>query len=50
MTLDHRPVDPADLPLLCTFPQNARELFFLFPTATYPLTIEPLAAASIPPW
>ena len=45
MTLDHRPVDPAYLPLLCTFPQSARELFFLFPAATYPPTVEPLAAA-----
>ena len=45
MTLDHRPVEPADPPLLCTFPHSAEELFFLFPTATDPLTVAPLATA-----
>lgn len=45
MTLDHRPVEPADLPLLCTFPHSAEELFFLFPTATDPLAVAPLATA-----
>lgn len=45
MMLDHRPVEPADLPLPCTFPHSAEELFFLFPTATDPPTVEPLAAA-----
>ncbi len=40
-----RPVQEDDLPLICTFPQSAQELFFMFPKADYPLTIEQLAYA-----
>jgi len=40
-----RPVEAADLSQLCTFPQSAEELFFLFPKASYPLTPEQLARA-----
>jgi ribosomal protein S18 acetylase RimI-like enzyme len=36
----HRPVQDGDLPLICQFPQNEQELFFMFPKADYPLTIE----------
>ena len=31
-----------DLTTVCTFPQNATELYFMFPKATYPLTYEQL--------
>jgi GNAT superfamily N-acetyltransferase len=36
--LTHRDVCDDDVPLLCTFPQSAEELYFLFPKATWPLT------------
>jgi ribosomal protein S18 acetylase RimI-like enzyme len=39
-TLSHRPVQPEDLPLICSFPRSAAELFMLFPKATYPLAPE----------
>ncbi|PWB31394.1 GNAT family N-acetyltransferase [Pseudomonas sp. SDI] len=45
MTLTHRPVTAADIDTLLTFPQGARELFFMFPKAQYPLTAAQLAAA-----
>jgi GNAT superfamily N-acetyltransferase len=40
--LSHRLVQLDDLPRICTFPQSADELFFLFPKATHPLTPEQL--------
>jgi len=40
----HRPARTTDLPLIATFPQNAEELFFLFPRAVFPLTAEQLAS------
>jgi len=43
--LTHRPVQEADLPLICQFPRSELELFFMFPKATYPLTVEQLSAA-----
>lgn len=43
--LSHRPVAPGDLPLICAFPRNAEELYFLFPKAHYPLTPTQLQAA-----
>lgn len=38
MSLTHRPVSEKDMPIICGFPQNEDELFFLFPKATFPLT------------
>ncbi|MGE8058067.1 N-acetyltransferase family protein [Pseudomonas sp. NPDC089547] len=38
MHLTHRPVQPDDIPAICSFPQNPDELFYMFPKATYPLT------------
>ena len=43
--LTHRPVQAADIPIICQFPQSAEELFFLYPKATYPLTPEQLQGA-----
>lgn len=43
--IDHRPVHPDDVPLVCTFPETAEELFFLFPKARWPLTPDQLHAA-----
>lgn len=40
--LSHRAVEPADLPRICTFPRSADELFFLYPKATFPLTVDQL--------
>jgi ribosomal protein S18 acetylase RimI-like enzyme len=45
MNLTHRPVEEKDLPLICSFPKNAAELFYMFPAATYPLTVEQLEQA-----
>jgi len=38
-----RPLIAQDIPLLCGFPQNEEELFYLFPTAQYPLTPDQLS-------
>ncbi|WP_054887552.1 GNAT family N-acetyltransferase [Pseudomonas sp. NBRC 111130] len=38
MHLAHRPVQPADIPAICCFPQGPDELFYMFPKANYPLT------------
>lgn len=38
----HRPLQEKDLQSICTFPQSAEELFYMFPKATYPLTPEQL--------
>lgn len=40
-----RPVDQQDFARICGFPQNAEELFFLFPKAVYPLTPSQLREA-----
>ena len=41
----YRPVDPSDFNVICKFPQNAEELFFMFPKAEYPLTEKQLEVA-----
>ncbi|MDR3043165.1 MAG: GNAT family N-acetyltransferase [Desulfovibrio sp.] len=41
----HRPVEDADLSDICAFPRDADELFFCFPTATFPLTSRQLREA-----
>ncbi len=38
----HREARPEDLPLICPFPQNAVELYYMYPRATFPLTYEQL--------
>ena len=38
----HRPLQKKDLQSICTFPQSAEELFYMFPKARYPLTPEQL--------
>lgn len=43
--LSHRLVRPEDVPRVCSFPQSAKELYFLFPKATYPLTPKQLDRA-----
>ncbi|RQW84439.1 MAG: GNAT family N-acetyltransferase [Geobacter sp.] len=45
MPLTHRPVEDKDLRIICGFPQNEDELFFLYPKATYPLTPSQLRTA-----
>jgi RimJ/RimL family protein N-acetyltransferase len=40
--LTYRPVQEADIPFICRFPQSEHELYFLYPKASYPLTIEQL--------
>ncbi|ALU61364.1 GNAT family N-acetyltransferase [Pseudomonas syringae] len=41
----HRPLEEKDVPLICELPQNADELFYMFPGATYPLTASQLGQA-----
>ena len=45
MHLSHRPVQPDDIPAICSFPQSPDELFYMFPKATYPLTPPQLSEA-----
>lgn len=40
--LIYRNLLPSDLEIICKLPQNQRELFFMCPSADYPLTIEQL--------
>jgi len=41
----HREVTDDDLVLICSFPKSAEELFLLFPSAAYPLTVPQLKAS-----
>lgn len=43
--LEHRPVEKRDFEQICQFPQNAEELFFMFPKAEYPFTLSQLETA-----
>lgn len=43
--LKHRPVEKRDFKQICQFPQNAEELFFMFPKAEYPFTLSQLETA-----
>lgn len=43
--LQHRPASAEDLPDIVRFPQDADELFFAYPKASWPLTVGQLAAA-----
>ncbi|WP_119144403.1 GNAT family N-acetyltransferase [Pseudomonas reidholzensis] len=45
MILQHRPVKADDIKTICSFPLNARELFYMFPKAQYPLTEAQLSNA-----
>jgi len=38
----HREAILDDLPQICSFPQNATELYFMYPKAKFPLTFEQL--------
>lgn len=38
MSLTHRRVEEEDIHVICGFPQNEDELFFMFPKAVHPLT------------
>lgn len=45
MILRHRPVKAGDIKTICSFPLDARELFYMFPKAHYPLTEAQLSDA-----
>ncbi|AEA70383.1 GNAT family N-acetyltransferase [Pseudomonas brassicacearum] len=45
MILQSRPVKADDIKTLCSFAQDARELFYMFPKAQYPLTEAQLSDA-----
>ena len=38
----HRPVEPDDLVVISKFPQNEKELYFMYPKAEFPLTVDQL--------
>jgi len=41
----HRPLRREDLQAVCSLPQNAEELYYMYPKAVYPLTPEQLEEA-----
>lgn len=43
--LSYRPVEIKDFETICNLPQNAEELFFMFPKAQFPFTVEQLETA-----
>jgi len=43
--LSYRTVESFDFETVCALPQNLEELFFMFPKAEYPLTVNQLEAA-----
>ena len=43
--LSHRTIEKRDFETICSFPQNLEELFFMFPRAEYPLTVNQLETA-----
>jgi ribosomal protein S18 acetylase RimI-like enzyme len=43
--LTNRPVQEVDISTICQFPRSELELFFMFPKATYPLTVNQLKDA-----
>ncbi|AYG43565.1 GNAT family N-acetyltransferase [Pseudomonas sp. Leaf58] len=45
MHLTLRPVQPDDIPAICSFPQSPDELFYMFPKATSPLNPAQLSDA-----
>ena len=45
MLLTHRLATEKDIQTICRFPQSEEELFFLFPKATFPLTVAQLQDA-----
>lgn len=45
--LSYRPIKISDLEKICQLPQNKEELFFMFPKADYPLSVEQLEAIVI---
>lgn len=48
--LSYRPVRDQDISLICQFPLNEIELFFMYPKAIYPLTYDQLKAAIDQRW
>ena len=42
MDIKIRNVEENDLKEICNFPQNEQELYFMFPKADYPLTVDQL--------
>lgn len=45
-----RPAESSDYPIIATFPQSEDELFFMFPSGTYPLRPEQLEDNSRSRW
>ncbi|HKJ80582.1 MAG TPA: GNAT family N-acetyltransferase [Ignavibacteriaceae bacterium] len=44
-TYKHREIAPADLAIICNFPQDENELFFMYPKAIFPLTFNQLKSS-----
>lgn len=45
-----RPATKEDFAIICTFPQNALELFYMYPSGVFPLTAEQLERAASTRW
>ena len=45
MSLSHRPAEERDLARICTFPRTEEELFFIYPTGVFPLSVDQLREA-----
>ena len=41
----HREIVPEDLTIICNFPQDENELFFMYPKAIFPLTIDQIKSS-----
>jgi hypothetical protein len=41
----HRAVDHTDIEIICKFPQDENELYFMYPKSVFPLTAEQLKSA-----
>lgn len=47
MPLSHRPAEERDLARVCTFARSEEELFFMYPRADFPLSVEQLRLAAL---
>jgi len=44
-TYKHREIVPEDIAIICNFPRDENELFFMYPKAIFPLTIDQLKSS-----
>jgi len=44
-TYKHREIASEDIAIICNFPRDENELFFMYPKAIFPLTIDQLKSS-----